>query len=66
MLSKLQMYKAARLVLNVEEGMTDEEDLGFLYQLLSMLGIERTDLDTLLGGEWNPRKIDAAIWNESQ
>lgn len=66
MLSKLQMYRAARLVLNVEEGVTDENDLEFLHQLLAMVNVERTDLDTLLGGRWDPGKIDTAIWNNSQ
>jgi len=66
MLSKLQLYGAARLVLNVEEGVTDEEDLGFLYFLLNSLGVSRADLDVLLCGQWDPDKIDAAIWNESQ
>lgn len=65
-LSELQRYQAARLVLNVEEGMTDEKDLDFLYFLLGSLGIFQSDLDTLLHGEWSPGRIDAAIWNESQ
>lgn len=66
MLSKLHLYEAARLVLNVEEGVTDEKDLDFLYFLLGSLGVSHADLDILLHGEWNPDKIDAAIWNESQ
>ena len=65
-LSRLHMYQTARLVLNVEEGMTDEEDLEFLWKLLLMLGVERTDIDTLLRGEWSSDRIAAAIWNESQ
>lgn len=65
-LSKLHLYEAARLVLNVEEGTTDEKDLDFLYFLLHSLETSRTELDVLLHGDWEPNKIDAAIWNESQ
>jgi len=57
------LYKTARLVLNVEEGMTDEDDVEHLEWLLEQVGICRVDLDKALGGNWNPEEIDKMIWS---
>jgi len=58
-----QLYKTARLVLNVEEGMTDEDDVEHLEWLLEQIGVYRVDLDKALGGNWNPEEIDELIWS---
>jgi len=57
-----QLYKTARLLLNVEEGMTDENDVEHLEWLLEQLGVDRVDLNKALGGDWDPDTIDELIW----
>lgn len=61
MLSRLQLLRTARLVLNVEEGMTDEDDAEFLEWLLDQLRVCRIDLDHVLRGNWNSEDIDRLI-----
>ena len=56
-----QLYKTARLILNVEEGMTDENDVEHLEWLLEQIGVYRTDLDKLLRGNWSSKYIDRLI-----
>ncbi len=56
-----QLYKTARLLLNVEEGMTDENDVEHLEWLLEQLGVYRVDLNKVLGGDWDPDIIDELI-----
>jgi len=58
-----QLYKTARLVLNVEEGMTDEEDVEQLGWLLEQVGVCYVDLDKALSGNWDPEDIDKLIWS---
>ena len=60
-----QLYKTARLVLNVEEGMTDEDDAEHLEWLLDRLKVCRIDLDNALGGDWDPDNIDDLIGVEA-
>jgi len=62
MIETQQLYKTARLVLNVDEGMTDENDVEHLEWLLEQLGVDRVDLNKALGGEWNSEMIDELIW----
>ena len=57
-----QLYKTARLVLNTEEGMTDENDVEHLEWILEQIGVYREDLDKVLDGEWDPDIIDELIW----
>ena len=56
-----QLYKTARLVLNVEEGMTDEDDVEHLEWLLEQIGIDRAGLALSLYGNWDPDNIDRYI-----
>ena len=58
-----QLYKTARLVLNVEEGMTDEEDVEQLGWLLEQVGVCYVDLGKALSGNWDPEDIDKLIWS---
>ena len=61
-LSELQLYKTARLLLNVEEGMTDEDDVEHLEWLLEeFLLLARSDLNKTLGENWNSEVIDKRI-----
>jgi len=60
-----QLYKTARLLLNVEDGMTDENDVEHLEWLLEQVGVYRTNLDKLLKGNWDPDIIDEMIWLET-
>ena len=60
----MQIYKTARLLLNVEEGMTDENDVEHLEWLLGQLGVDRIDLNKALSGNWDPDNIDKLIWAE--
>lgn len=59
-----QLYKTARLLLNIEEGVTDENDLEHLEWLLEQIGVYRVDLDKALNGNWDPDIIDELIWLE--
>ena len=56
-----QLYKIARLVLNVDEGMTDENDVECLDWILDKIGITYTDLDKALLGNWDFNEIDMLI-----
>ena len=61
-LSELQLYKTARLLLNVEEGMTDEDDVEHLEWLLEeFLLLTRSDLNKVLSKNWNSEDIDMHI-----
>ena len=57
-----QLYKTARLLLNVEEGMTDENDVEHLEWLFEQIGVCRVDLSKALSGNWDPDNIDKLIW----
>ena len=62
MIETMQMYKMARLLLNVGEGMTDENDVDHLEWILEQLGVDRVDLSTALNGNWDSDNIDELIW----
>ena len=60
MLSELQILKTVRLMLNVEEGMTDGDDVDHLEWLLdNFLQVTCSDLDRALGKD--PGDIDKCI-----
>jgi len=61
MLSKQELYKIARLVLNVDEGMTDENDADCLEWVLDKIGVFLPDLDKVLLGDWDIGEIEAFI-----
>ena len=62
MIETMQLYKMARLLLNVEEGMTDENDVEHLEWILEQLGVDLVDLSDALNGNWDPDNIDKLIW----
>ena len=53
-----KMYRTARLLLNVEEGMTDENDVEHLEWLLEQIEVYRSDLNKALRGNWDPDNLD--------
>lgn len=62
MLSQLRILRTARLILNVEEGMTDYDDVEHLEWMLDeYLLLTRFDFNILLNNNWNSEDIDKRI-----